>query len=143
MIKHVEEKDRTAWNTLDRDFPDNQFEEKVRNKQGYVCIADDKIIGILRYNLFWDTIPFCTKLFIEEEYRGKGYGKQLMEFWEQDMNASGFDMVMTSTQVNEDAQHFYRTLGYRDSGGFTVDVPGHEQPMELIMIKALAPIDQK
>ena len=46
-------------------------------------------------------------------------------------------MLMTSTQVDEDAQHFYRKLGYKDSGGFIVDVPGYEQPMEMIMIKAV------
>ena len=138
MIKHVEEKDRAAWYTLDHDLPEDQFEEKVRNRQGYVCMDKEKIIGILRYNLFWDHIPFCTKLFIDEPYRGKGYGKLLMEFWERDMRFAGYDMVMTSTQVDEEAQHFYRSLGYRDSGGFTVDVPGHEQPMELILIKALS-----
>ena len=51
--------------------------------------------------------------------------------------AAGCAMVMTSTQVDEEAQHFYRKLGYRDSGGFIVDIPGCEQPMEMIMIKAL------
>ena len=40
-------------------------------------------------------------------------------------------------QVDEDAQHFYRKLGYKDCGGFVVDVPGYEQPMEMIMIKAV------
>ena len=27
--------------------------------------------------------------------------------------------------------------GYKDCGGFVVDVPGYEQPMEMIMIKAV------
>ena len=46
-------------------------------------------------------------------------------------------MAMTSTKVDEDAPHFYRKLGYKDCGGFTVDIPGYEQPMELFMSKAL------
>ena len=46
-------------------------------------------------------------------------------------------MLMTSTQVDEEAQHFYRELGYKDCGGFVVDVPGYEQPMEMIMIKVV------
>ncbi|MEZ3421217.1 MAG: GNAT family N-acetyltransferase, partial [Eubacterium sp.] len=29
-----------------------------------------------------------------------------------------YDKVMTSSQANETAQHFYRKLGYRDAGGF-------------------------
>lgn len=28
---------------------------------------------------FWDNIPFCTMLFVEWNYQGKGYGKKLME----------------------------------------------------------------
>ena len=44
---------------------------------------------------------------------------------------------MTSTQVDEEAQYFYRKLGYQDCGGFIINIPGFEQPLELIMSKAL------
>ena len=46
-------------------------------------------------------------------------------------------ILLTSTQVDEEAQHFYRKLGYKDCGGFVIDVPGYEQPMELFMIKGI------
>ena len=137
MIRYAESNDREAWFMLDEHLPEEGFDEKVRNRQGYVCIEEGKIVGVLRYNLFWDIVPFCTLLYIDSECRGRGFGKQLMERWEQEMKAAGCGMVMTSTQVDEDAQHFYRKLGYKDSGGFIVDVPGYEQPMEMIMIKAL------
>ena len=88
-------------------------------------------------NLFWDNIPFCTLLFIESRYQRQGFGRSLMERWEKDMKTKGYGMVLTSTLVDEDAQHFYRKLGYRDCGGFTVDVPGYEQPMELFMVKRI------
>lgn len=32
------------------------------------------------------------------------------------MKAKGYDMVLTSTQVDEEDQHFYRKLGYKDYG---------------------------
>ncbi len=137
MIRQVELQDKVAWYTLDRHLPESAFEEKVRCGQGYVCVEDEKIIGILRYNLFWDNTPFCTLLYIAVEYRKQGYGKLLMEYWEQEMKSQGYGMLMTSTQVDEDAQHFYRKLGYKDCGGFIVDVSGYEQPMEMIMIKAV------
>ena len=137
MIRYVEINDKKEWYDLDRHLPENVFDEKVRTKRGYVLVEDEKIIGILRYNLFWDNTPFCTMLFIEDSYRSKGYGRPMMEHWEQDMKAQGYGMLMTSTQVDEDAQHFYRKLGYKDAGGFIVDVPGFEQPMEMIMIKAV------
>ena len=76
-------------------------------------------------------------LFVEWSEQKKGYGRRLMEYWEQDMKEQGYGMVMTSTQVDEEAQHFYRKLGYKDCGGFTVDIPGYEQPMELFMSKQI------
>lgn len=136
-IRYVELRDKTAWFQLDRHLSEAGFEEKVRNKQGYVILEDGKIVGILRYNLFWDNTPFCTLLFMDDAHRKQGYGTQLMEHWERDMKSLGYGMIMTSTQVDEEAQHFYRKLGYKDCGGFVVDVPGYEQPMEMIMIKAL------
>jgi hypothetical protein len=60
-----------------------------------------------------------------------------MEHWANDMKDHGYGMVMVSTQVDEDAQNFYRKLGSKDCGGLTLDLPGYEQPMELFMVKAL------
>ena len=94
-------------------------------------------IGILRYNLFWDNTPFCTLLFIADEYQNKGYGKYLMKHWEMDMKAQGYGIVLTSTQVDEEAQHFYRKLGYKDCGGLLIDIPGYQQPMEMFLSKKL------
>lgn len=76
-------------------------------------------------------------LFVDWEHQGKGYGRELMSYWERDMKKSGYGMVMVSTQVDEQAQHFYRKLGYQDAGGLVINVPGYEQPMELFLIKEI------
>lgn len=49
----------------------------------------------------------------------------------------GYKMVMTSTQADEDSQHFYRKLGYIDKGCLLLDNTPFEQPMEMFMIKVL------
>lgn len=136
-IRFVTTADKRFWYSLDKHLPEAEFDKKVRDRQGYVLLAGDMPAGVLRYNLFWDILPFCTLLFIEEQHRRGGFGRALMEFWEQDMRSRGYGMVLTSTQVDEDAQHFYRKLGYKDCGGLTMDVPGYEQPMELFMVKLL------
>ena len=136
-IHYVEEKDKNFWYRLDRHLPEGEFDRKVRDRQGYVLFEDGEAVGLLRYNLFWDNTPFCTMLFVDGSRQKNGYGKALMNHWEEDMRNQGYEMVMTSTQVDEEAQHFYRKIGYKDCGGFTVDIPGYEQPMELIMMKDL------
>ena len=137
MIRYVQEKDRDFWFKLDRHLSEAEFHKKIRDKMGYVLLENDIPIGLLRYNLFWDNTPFCTMLFIDWEYQHQGFGRDLMEYWEKDMKSSGYGMIMTSTQVDEEAQHFYRKLGYKDAGGLLIDLPGYEQPMEMFMIKAI------
>ena len=111
--------------------------KKVNSKQGYVLLENDKPVGLLRYNLFWDNTPFCTMLLIDWNNQKKGYGKELLEYWEKDMKSQGYDFVLTSTQVDETTQHFYRKLGYKDCGGLIIDIPNYEQPMEMFLIKAI------
>ena len=136
-IRHVQKEHNAFWFRLDKHLPEAEFDKKVRDRQGYVLLEDGKPVGLLRYNLFWDTVPFCTLLFVDWPHQRKGYGRKLMEFWETEMKAFGHDMVMVSTQADETAQHFYRKLGYQDAGGLLTNIPGHEQPMELFFVKSV------
>lgn len=53
------------------------------------------------------------------------------------MKSQGYGLLLTPTQVDEEAQHFYRKLGYKDCGGFVIDVSRYEQPMEMFLIKRI------
>lgn len=109
--------------------------EKVSRHEVLVARLDAIAVGWLRFGYFWDTIPFMHLLFLLEPYRGQGIGRQLVTFWEDEMKRLGHQQVLTSTQANQRAQHFYRKLGYADVGGFTL--PG--QPgLELLLHKSLA-----
>lgn len=134
-IRYVQESDRAFWFKLDHYLSEKQFVQKVRDQQGYVLFVEDRAVGLLRYNLFWDEHPFCTMLHVAEKYQGLGFGKALMEFWENEMRQLGYKMLMTSTQVDENAQHFYRKLGYQDAGSLLLSIPEYQQPMELFFIK--------
>lgn len=94
------------------------LEQSIDN--GKVCILemDYLRIGWLRYNLFWDNTPFMNMFFIEIEYRNLGYGKFLLDYWENQMQSKGYQEVLTSTLVHEEAIHFYLKHGYKVVGGF-------------------------
>ena len=132
-IRRAESGDKDFWFSLDRHLTEEEFKKKVRDNQGYVIFADDKPAGILRYNLFWDNTPFCTLLYIGKEHRKKGLGTALMRFWESEMLLKGYCWLLTSTRSDEDAQHFYRALGYADCGSLTAP----NQPDELFLGKEL------
>jgi len=136
-IRHLLNEDKSFWFTLDKHLSEKEFELKIRDKRGYIISDDDKPIGVMRYNLFWDNTPFLTLIYFYEAYRGKGFGKQALLYWENEMREFDYKMVMTSTQVDEQAQHFYRKLGYKDKGCLLLDNTPFEQPQEMFMIKVL------
>lgn len=88
-IRYVVENDKSFWFSLDRHLSENEFYLKVRDKRGYVINDGAEPIGIIRYNLFWDIIPFLTFIHFNEAYRGKGFGKQAMLHWEKEMRELG------------------------------------------------------
>lgn len=117
-IRYATMDDKELLLSKDSHIQENVWEDSIRNKHEIIIFVDGSFAGWLRYNLFWDEIPFMNMLYFLEEYRGKGYGTQLVRFWENEMVSLGYDKVMTSSQANEFAQHFYRKLGYRDAGSF-------------------------
>ncbi len=132
-IRYAEITDGEFWFSLDRHMGKDEFQSKVRDKRGYVLSVCGKPAGILRCNLFWDNTPFCNLIYIADEFQRRGFGKELMEHWERDMKSQGFNTLMTSTQADEEAQHFYRKLGYKDCGGLILD----SQPTEIFLIKSI------
>lgn len=72
-------------------------------------------------------------LWVNVGLRGRGFGTGLISFWEEQMSASGHEMVMTSTLSNERAQHLYRRLGYKDCGSLLMP----EEPLEILFSKSL------
>ena len=137
-IRYATEADRDFWFSLDRHLSRDEFKRKLRDRMCYVLTQAGRPAAILRYSLFWDSIPFCTMLYVMDGEQRKGLGRMLMEHWEKEMKDRGYGLVMTSTQENEEAQYFYRAIGYTDCGELNLPFPGYEQPTELIMGKALA-----
>lgn len=119
--------------TRDHHVSPEVLRQKIERQEILVAWNQDCPIGYLRFSYFWDEIPFMNLLFLEASYRGKGFGKALVQFWEQEMQKRSFKQVLTSTLSNESAQHFYRKLGYVDCGALLL--PG--EPLEIILLKLL------
>jgi|GEM_PF-3058808 len=79
------------------------------------------------------SVPFMNMLILDKAFRRQGYGAQLVAHWENMMRDWGADSVMTSSLSDEFAQHFYRKLGYCDTGSLLL--PG--EALEILFIKDL------
>ncbi len=132
-IRSASVKDMAELSFHDKHIMKNELETAIHLNRMFIAEEDGVFIGWLRYNLFWDNTPFMNMLYLIEGSRKKGYGKQLVEYWEKEMKSLGYDMVMTSTQSNEYSLHFYVKLGYQAIGGFLME----PEPYEIIFSKKL------
>lgn len=118
-IRLAEESDFEILSRNDKHISAEILKKKISDENILIAETDGEFAGWLRYNLFWDEIPFMNMLFVSEKFRGIGIGGRLVREWEKLMSQQGYKLLLTSTQANEYAQHFYRKQGYSDLGGFT------------------------
>ncbi|GHV39431.1 N-acetyltransferase [Clostridia bacterium] len=116
-IRTANENDIATFTECDKHIPETVLFQKITNDEIYAAYDGETFVGWLRYGLFWDNTPFMNMLFVLDGYRGIGIGRRLTQFWEEQMQARGYKIVMTSTQQNEMSQHFYTHLGYLAIGG--------------------------
>ena len=133
IIRYADINDHLRLAEHDKHISEIKLKNKINNNEVYVIEKNREIIGWLRYSLFWDNIPFMNMVYILAEYQKMGIGKMLVIYWEKEMKKKGYDNVLTSTQSNEEAQHFYRKLGYKEIGGFKY----FNDPYEIIFQKIL------
>jgi GNAT superfamily N-acetyltransferase len=118
----------------DKHLPRHDQEQVVSLGQVMVADVDGAAVGLLRWGLFWDQVPFMNLLWVVPERRGHRIGTTLVEAWESSQLAAGHDLVLTSTMSSETSQHLYRRLGYVDCGALLLP----DEPAELILRKSLA-----
>lgn len=134
MIRYASENDYELLKKHDKHIYKTELINTIKAKRILTMFYDDTFIGWLRFNLFWDTIPFMNMLYLLKEYRGNGYGRELVRFQEKEMLKNKYKMVLTSTQSNEQAQIFYRKIGYVDCGSLLLP----NEPLEIILSKHLS-----
>ncbi len=133
MIKYADKNDLEILKKYEHCINKNELKNSINAKRILVMFDNNIFIGWLRFNLFWDNIPFMNMLYFLEEYRNKGYGKQLINYWEKEMLKSNYKIVLTSTLSSEQAQFFYRKNGYIDCGSLLLP----NEPLEIILLKNL------
>ncbi len=132
-IRVAEFGDFNILSVHDKHISKEELERSIERGRIYIAEERGRFIGWLRYNLFWDNTPFMNMLYILDGYRGKGFGKALVAYWEDAMKSENYKYILTSTASDEYAQHFYVKLGYRTIGGFTLS----NDPYEIILSKEI------
>ncbi len=75
------------------------------------------MVGYVRWDYFWDSIPLCLMARVKAEHQRRGLGRLLYERIEDTFRRSGCPFWLSSTEeTNEDSQRFHEALGFRPIG---------------------------
>ncbi len=142
-VSHAAPADFDAIAAIDRYIPREELKRKLaaRPEQVLVLRVGETVVGVLRWGLFWDYIPYVCFLSVSDACRGRGYAREALQVWEEERAAEGWPTVMASIPSDDAAQHFYRRMGYRDAGSLLISEGPLRQAPELFFLKELANSD--
>ena len=85
-IRLAEKHDLIKAVLLDSHIPAEKLAESLEKCRVYLLESSEgKTEGILRFSFFWQTIPFLDLIYLNENYRNRGFGTLMMDKWENDM----------------------------------------------------------
>lgn len=78
------------------------------------------VIGIIsNHNIHDGFVTYIEHVVVDENYRGKGYGSQLISFTEQRALEEGCKLIELDTDLGHDkAEKLYEKSGYKQSGHY-------------------------
>ncbi len=87
---------------------------------GKVSVAEvggGGVVGYLRWDHFWDTIPLCLTVCVQPDHQRRGIGRRLYEHIEDGFRRAGRAFWLSSTEEdNERSRLFHESQGFRRIG---------------------------
>lgn len=119
---------------------------KIKNKlrDGEIILAFDsnKPIGIVKFSYLWATRPYMDLIWVDESYRGKGVGSQLLTFLEKYLTEQQYTYLYTSSEENETApQEWHKGHGFVECGRLSAINLPHDANREVFFYKHIAATD--
>jgi L-amino acid N-acyltransferase YncA len=121
-VREADRNDLRVIQEIDRLFVATQTPADVLRKaiaEGKVVVSEsgEGVVGYVRWDNFWDTIPLCVMIRVRPELQGRGIGRQLYERIEATFRQRGCAFWLSSTdETNENSQRFHESCGFRQIG---------------------------
>ena len=93
---------------------DEIYEEQLQSKT-YLIYLKDKVIGTIRYREIEERTFKIERFAILKDFRNKGYGKQIIEYFS-NMIAYSYNPCLVTLNAQEQTIHFYEKCGFIGEG---------------------------
>jgi ribosomal protein S18 acetylase RimI-like enzyme len=102
------------WDQFNRD---QVLREKIERGFIYLAYFDSDCLGYLRWDFFWNRLPYLCLIVVKKEQRGRGVGQQLLTKWMEDLKQKEYKFCLSSSQENEPpAVEWHLKQGFREIG---------------------------
>lgn len=93
------------------------YNRKLKYNEILVAKVEDINIGFLIFDYLWSHIPFIAQIWIHVDFRKKGVGKSMLNYFEQCLSDNNYMMLFSSSMENaKEAQEWHRHMGFKDCG---------------------------
>lgn len=107
------------WITLGRGFDASYALVRDPNREVYVALEGDEVIGFLLIIMQGAFVGFIQTVAVHEKQRGRGLGSRLIAFAEERILREKPNVFMCVSSFNERARRLYERLGYQVVGELT------------------------
>jgi GNAT superfamily N-acetyltransferase len=129
QIIYVENPEQSVWGIIGRGINHYNTGQAGDDKAQRLCFAvqgpDQEVVGGVVAVIYWDWL-YIDLMWIQEEFRGHGYGSRLLELVEDEARRRGAKNAYLDT-FSFQAPDFYKRHGYRVFGELHDFPPSHQR----------------
>ncbi|MCP1726787.1 ribosomal protein S18 acetylase RimI-like enzyme [Natronospira proteinivora] len=111
---------------LERFQSEQAIAQQIRDGQEYYLLRDEGEVGYL--GLVPDSAQktlMISKIYVDGEQRGKGYGWHMLDFVESLCRERGLESIwLTVNKHNQDSIYWYQNRGFNKTGALVQDIGG-------------------
>jgi ribosomal-protein-alanine N-acetyltransferase len=100
------------WLTLGRSYPACLETILHPDKEVFIAVAEDKVIGSIILNMHGALVGYIQSICVAQEYRGNGVGSSLMDYAETRIFVSSANVFLMVSSFNPGARRLYERRGY-------------------------------
>ena len=90
---------------------------KIETGEVFCALSGNQRVGYLRLEYLWSKIPYIGLILVEEQMRGRGIGRAMLEHISSALRQQGHTALYSSSQVDEPApQAWHRSVGFCECG---------------------------
>ena len=129
QIDYIENPEESAWGIIGRGVGSYNKQQAGDNDFQRLCYVlhetDQDIVGGVLGATYWEWF-YVDLIWVKDDLRGQGYGKQLMEIAEAEARRRGAKYAYLDT-FSFQAPGFYEGIGYEIFGELGDYPPGHRR----------------